>query len=176
MEQVTDGTDTNAEPAAAPGGRDRIHFREHVGARRERALLAIGGFVVAIAASRIATGVLHAKGAGGSGGIVVAGIHIHHFVFGVAILLATSLSWLLLGGIDDEHPRWFRVTAVAFGVGTGLMLDEFALWLNLEDVYWQQRGRQSIEAVGAFVAVLALCLLVRPYGNAVWRNRSQRRR
>ena len=37
--------------------------------------------------------------------------------------------------------------AIAFGIGMGLTLDEFALWLNLEDVYWPAKGRQSIDAV-----------------------------
>ncbi len=171
MQPVADDSKAEPDPNEPPADGDRIRFREHVGARRERALLAMAGFVAAIALSRLATGVLHAKGAGGAGGLTVAGVHIHHFVFGIAILLATSLSWLLLGGIDDEQPRWFRITAIAFGVGTGLLLDEFALWLNLEDVYWQQQGRQSIEAACAFVALLALGLMVRPYGSAVWRKR-----
>ena len=118
-------------------------MREHVSSRRERVLLATAGFVLTIVMSRIVTGVLHAKGAGSDGGIIVGGVHLHHFVFGIAIVLGTSMSWLLLGGIDDQRLRWFRITAVAYGIGTGLILDEFALWLNLEDVYWQHRGRQT---------------------------------
>jgi hypothetical protein len=154
-----------------PPRQPRPAFREHVSSRRERVLLAGIGFVVTIAIARTATGVLHAKGAGADGGLVVAGVHLHHFVFGIAIVFATSLSWLLLGGIDDERHWWFRVTAIAYGVGTALVLDEYALWLNMKDVYWQQRGRQSIEAIGVFVAVLMLALLVRPYGSARWKHR-----
>jgi len=149
-------------------------MREHVSSRRERVLLATAGFVLTIVVSRIVTGVLHANGAGSDGGIIVGGVHLHHFVFGIAIVLGTSMSWLLLGGIDDQRLRWFRITAVAYGIGTGLILDEFALWLNLEDVYWQHRGRQSIEAIAAFAAVLLLALLVRPYGHAVWKSRRSR--
>jgi hypothetical protein len=66
-------------------------------------------------------------------------------------------------------------SAIAYGVGAALTLDEFALWLNLQDVYWQQRGRQSIEAIAVVVAVLALGLLVRPYGRAAWKARADRR-
>src|SRR3954447_9320570 len=122
---------TSPDPDELPARPARPRLHEHLSSRRERGLFALGGFVVTIGVSRLITGVLHAKGAGGSGGVEVAGVHIHHFVFGIAILLATSFSWLLLGGIDDEQRRWFRITAVTFGVGTGLVLDEFALWLNL---------------------------------------------
>jgi hypothetical protein len=155
------------------GTRPRLH--EHISSRRQRVLFAVAGFVVTIAISRAVTGLLHARGAGGSGGVVIAGVHVHHFVFGIVLLVATGFSWLLLGGIDDQARRWFRVTAITFGVGTGLVFDEFALWLNLQDVYWQQRGRQSIEAIAVVVAVLTLGLLVRPYGRAAWKARGDRR-
>jgi hypothetical protein len=163
-------------PATAPPSERpaRPQLGEHLSTRRERVLWAALAFVVTIGIARAATGILHAKGAGADGGLIVAGAHIHHFVFGIALVLASSLSWLLLGGIDDQRKRWFRVTAVAWGVGVALLLDEYALWLNLEDVYWQQQGRQSIEAIVAFVAVLALALLVRPYGSAVWKHRRGR--
>lgn len=106
--------------------------------------------------------------------MIIAGVHLHHFVFGIAIVLATSLTWLLLGGIDDRSKRWFRITAAAYGVGTGLILDEFALLLHLEDVYWQEQGRRSIEAVAAFIVVLGLAVLARPYGAAAWKRRRSR--
>jgi hypothetical protein len=142
--------------------------------RRERVLLAGLAFVVTIVATRIVTGVLHLQGAGEDGGLIIAGVHLHHFVFGIAILLATSLMWLLLGGIDDQAKRWFRITAVAYGVGTGLLLDEFALWLHLEDVDWQEQGRRSIDAIAGFIVVLGLAVLIRPYGAAAWKRRRSR--
>ena len=48
--------------------------------------------------------------------------------------------------ISPESP-WHEYLAVLFGIGTGLTLDEFALWLNLKDVYWSEQGRRSIDAV-----------------------------
>ncbi len=170
---VVDSPSPVGSAASSSGLRPKL--RDHISGRRERVLLATAGLVVTITVSRTVTGVLHAKGAGSSGGIVVGDVHVHHFVFGIVIVLATSLSWLLLGGIDDQRLRWFRITAVTYGIGTGLILDEFALWLNLKDVYWQQQGRQSIEAIGGFIAVLLLALLVRPYGGAVWKARRSRR-
>jgi hypothetical protein len=109
VQPVVDDGEAETDPQDPPATGDRVHSREHVGSRRERALLAVAGFVAAIALSRLASGVLHAKGA------------------------------------------------------AGLPLDGFPLWLDLEDVHWQQQGRQSIEAACAFVALLALGLLVRPY-------------
>jgi hypothetical protein len=56
--------------------------------------------------------------------------------------------------VADSSP-WLELTAILFGIGMGLTMDEFALWLNLQDVYWQQKGRQSIDAV-----IVTTCLLV----------------
>ena len=51
---------------------------------------------------------------------------------------------------------WFAsLTAIAFGVGAALTLDEYALWLNLRDVYWQSQGRESLEALAIFGGLLA---------------------
>jgi hypothetical protein len=71
------------------------------------------------------------------------GTHVHHMVFGILALLVVGFCSLSL---DPDTP-WRDVLAVLFGIGAGLTLDEFALWLNLEDVYWAPKGRQSIDAV-----------------------------
>jgi hypothetical protein len=78
------------------------------------------------------------------------GTHIHHLVWGILLLLVFGYLGLAL---DPDSP-WREVSAIFFGIGMGLTLDEFALWLNLEDVYWKEKGRQSIDAV-----VVAACLL-----------------
>src|SRR5919198_6123514 len=65
------------------------------------------------------------------------GLHIHHLVWGIGLLL---LSGFLALASELEEP-WWHVTAIGFGVGAGLTLDEFALWLRLEDVYWSEEGR-----------------------------------
>ncbi len=99
------------------------------------------------------------------------GVHIHHFVFGMVGLLLLSYAWLLLFGFEDRPPRnWFRVTAFAYGVFSALILDEFALWLNLRDVYWQRQGRESVEALAIFGGVLLWATLIAPFAQAVWRH------
>jgi hypothetical protein len=83
------------------------------------------------------------------------GTHIHHLVWGILLLLVTGYLGLATG-LDSP---WLAPIAIGFGIGMGLTLDEFALWLNLEDVYWQQKGRQSIDAVVITIALLVIALL-----------------
>jgi hypothetical protein len=83
------------------------------------------------------------------------GTHIHHMVWGILLLMTMGYIGLSL---DPESP-WREAVAVAFGIGMGLTLDEFALWLNLEDVYWAQKGRQSIDAVIVATLLLAITLV-----------------
>jgi hypothetical protein len=60
--------------------------------------------------------------------------------------------------VNPESP-WLEVAAVGFGIGAGLTLDEFALWLNLKDVYWSKQGRSSIDAVIAAGALAGMVLI-----------------
>jgi hypothetical protein len=83
------------------------------------------------------------------------GTHIHHLVWGILLLLAMGY----LGLAVDPSSPWLELVAIAFGIGMGLTLDEFALWLNLQDVYWQEKGRQSIDAVVVTTALLVIALL-----------------
>src|SRR3954469_20683815 len=83
------------------------------------------------------------------------GTHIHHLVWGILLLLIFGY----LGLAVAPGSPWREVSAILFGIGMGLTLDEFALWLNLEDVYWAEKGRQSIDAVIVATALLTVTLL-----------------
>jgi hypothetical protein len=83
------------------------------------------------------------------------GTHIHHLVWGILLILITGY----LGLAIDMGSPWLELTAIVFGIGMGLTLDEFALWLNLEDVYWETKGRQSIDAVIVVASLLGISLL-----------------
>jgi hypothetical protein len=83
------------------------------------------------------------------------GTHVHHLVWGILLLISMGYVGI---AVESESP-WAELVAVAFGIGMGLTLDEFALWLNLEDVYWSDKGRQSIDAVVVTGCLLAISLL-----------------
>lgn len=85
------------------------------------------------------------------------GRHIHHLVFGIIILLLVGYGWLCEIGNGSSGSSIFagRLMSILYGVGAALTLDEFALWLNLKDVYWSPQGRSSIDAVILFGAFLA---------------------
>ena len=88
------------------------------------------------------------------------GTHLHHMVFGILGVLVVGYI-----GIAFQPPTPVReILAVLFGIGAGLTMDEFALWLNLEDVYWAPKGRQSIDAV-IVASTLGLIALL---GIRVW--------
>jgi hypothetical protein len=86
------------------------------------------------------------------------GRHIHHLVWGILILLLVGYGWLIEAGSGDKQTSIFagRVLSLLYGAGAALTLDEFALWLNLEDVYWAREGRASIDAVILFGALLLM--------------------
>ncbi|HEY3477376.1 MAG TPA: hypothetical protein VGL02_00630, partial [Streptomyces sp.] len=89
------------------------------------------------------------------GNVKPGGLHIHHVVFGQAMMLIGGIgSFAVRGG-----PAVHDVLAVVFGIGCGLVLDEFALVLHLKDVYWSEQGRQSVDAVILAVAVIGLLLI-----------------
>ena len=85
------------------------------------------------------------------------GRHIHHLVFGIVILLLVGYGWLCEIGSGSDSSSVFvgRLMSILYGVGAALTLDEFALWLNLRDVYWSPEGRSSIDAIILFGALLA---------------------
>jgi uncharacterized membrane protein len=83
------------------------------------------------------------------------GTHVHHLVWGILLVIVTGY----LGLATEPAGPWLELVAIGFGIGMGLTMDEFALWLNLEDVYWSQKGRQSVDAVVITAALLAIALL-----------------
>jgi hypothetical protein len=89
------------------------------------------------------------------------GVHLHHLVWGILLMLFCGF----LSFAAPLQSPWWHVIAIGFGIGAGFTLDEFALWVHLEDVYWSEAGRTSFDAV---VCTLAFAMLVvlgtRPFG------------
>lgn len=118
------------------------HLLEHPGQRGGFLVLAglLGGFLFIRTSARM----IRAEVSWWPGNVETeSGLHIHHLVWGI---LALMLSGFLFIALEPASP-WREVLAVLFGVGCGLTLDEFALWLHLEDVYWTREGRASVDAV-----------------------------
>jgi hypothetical protein len=90
--------------------------------------------------------------------VTMGGTHIHHLVWGILILLGVGYCYLSEVGSLPTPSSIFasRLVAILYGVGAALTLDEFALWLNLANVYWSRQGRESIDAVVLFGSLLAI--------------------
>ena len=130
------------------------HFPE---TRRERLFLASLGFFVTIMVVRAITEAIH-RDIGPFHDVSMRGRHIHHLVWGILLLLLVGYAWLVEFGTGSPSGlTWVgRLTSMLYGVAAALTLDEFALWLNLRDVYWEREGRESIEAIALFAGLLGV--------------------
>ncbi len=90
--------------------------------------------------------------------VIMEGRHIHHLVFGILILLFVGYGWLCEfgNGSDSSSVLSSGLMSLLYGLGAALTLDEFALWLNLKDVYFVREGRSSFDAVILFGSLLAI--------------------
>jgi len=143
------------------------HFHDR---RRERLLLSSLGFFSAFGVAR---GLAHAvrNKVGPFHNVSTGSTHIHHSFWGIFLLLAVGYPWLLgigTGSKDSRHGM--RALAFLCGAGAALTLDEYALWLKLqndykirEDDYWQGGGRKSIYAVLLFGSLLLLSMEAFPW-------------
>jgi hypothetical protein len=113
-------------------------------------------FIVGFAFIRLSVRMIRAEVSWWPGNVTPGGVHIHHVVFGTVFMVLGGLSGIAVPG---EHTAWRAVAASVFGVGTALVLDEFALILYLKDVYWAEEGRRSVDAVFVAFAVTGLLLL-----------------
>jgi hypothetical protein len=133
-----------------------IYRRHCTSARGERALLSAVGFTTAFATARVITHSIRA-GIGPFHNVSRGGTHIHHSTFGIFGLLGIGYLWTYRVGVGDTMPEWeSRVTATLYGIASALTLDEFALWLDLHDDYWDKQGRKSIDAVAIFGGLLTI--------------------
>lgn len=119
--------------------------------------LVLAGFVLSFAFIRMSTRLMRSPKVPWWPGSVVSdsGVHLHHLVFGiVTMMISGTLGIAVLG----DSP-WLEICAALFGVGAGLTIDEFALWIYLDDVYWAEEGRVSIDATVIAAAAMGLILL-----------------
>ena len=120
---------------------------------RRGLVLAWFGFTAAFALMRLLTWLIHIDVAG-VGDVSAGGVHIHHYVWGILLLLVVGAV-----GLVERSPRVRAWLGLGYGVGAALVVDEAALLLSLEDVYWDDEGGISI-ALALIVIGVADSLLV----------------
>ncbi len=137
------------------------HFNDP---RRERLFLSSVAFFSSFAATR---GITHSirRGVGPFRNVAIGGHHVHHAVFGIAGLLGSGYLWLIQAGTGrrGQDDNLSRATSALYGAGAAITLDEFALWLDLQDDYWSKQGRKSIDAVFLFGGALSIGLWGAPF-------------
>jgi hypothetical protein len=132
-----------------------VHIVQH---GKEQAFWLLVSFLITFSLIRIITHAIRA-GRGPFRNIKVKGKHLHHLVPGIILVLISGYFATAL------HLRLTRtLDAIAFGIGAALTLDEFALWLNLKDVYWTKQGRDSVDVVIIAASMASLVVL----GTGFW--------
>jgi len=124
----------------------------------EQALfMVLVGFILSFAFIRMSTRLMRSPKVPWWPGSIVSdsGVHLHHLVFGIVTMMVFGA----LGFLAHGHSPWAEICGFAFGVGAGLTIDEFALWVYLDDVYWAEEGRSSIDATVIAAAGMGLILL-----------------
>lgn len=124
-------------------------------------LLLFAAFVVTFATTRTITRLIRAGRGPFTDNISSGGVHVHHAVPGIILLVSGAFA--SIGA--PPHAPWRELAAVAIGVGTSLVLDEFSMILHLQDVYWSNEGRTSVEMISLAFGVLGFALVgVTPFG------------
>ncbi len=119
-------------------------------------LVCFGAFVITFVTTRIITRMIRAGKGPFHDNVSGSGVHIHHAVPGIILLITGAFVAVGTSGSDSG---WTTLAALLVGVGTSLVLDEFALILHLQDVYWADEGRISVEMVSLAIACLGLALV-----------------
>ncbi|HXF31087.1 MAG TPA: hypothetical protein VN522_06160 [Solirubrobacterales bacterium] len=128
---------------------------------RQGVFLVLVGFLGSFAFIRMSTRMIRAEVSWWPGNIESeSGLHVHHLVFGIiTMMVAGTLGFAAFG-----HSPLTEISAFLFGIGVGLTIDEFALWVYLEDVYWAEQGRSSIDATVIAAALIGMIVLgVNPF-------------
>jgi len=131
-----------------------VYQRDIVAAGKEAQLAILLAFLLTFLIVRLVTHAIRSRRLSFLHDISSGGTHIHHLVWGILLLLATGYTMI---AFDVDSHR--VLLGILFGVGAALTIDEFALWLHLEDVYWTEQGRRSIDAVIMTSTLFAVVVL-----------------
>jgi hypothetical protein len=146
-------------PQGRRWSRLRREWLQRLESEERSAVLAWSAFTVTFAGLRALTHWIHAGHGPEGGGIKLGGRHFHHYNIGIALLSTVAA----VGLRGTEEQRRHPVAAVAFGSANALIVDELALLLDIEDVYWKADGRESVDVAVGFVAAGATVLAGMPF-------------
>jgi hypothetical protein len=142
-----EGPDADGAPLRR---RLRDAYSAEVDRTHQSLLVAWIAFGLTFGALRALTYAIH-HGVGPFGDLSVGGAHLHHYVWGIGLLMAVGLTSLIV-----DSPRYNPWLGLAYGIGCALVIDEFALLLDLRDVYWSAEGRVSVDAALVVIVVLGV--------------------
>jgi hypothetical protein len=119
--------------------------------------LVLVGFIGSFAFIRMSTRIIRSESVSWWPGNIESegGVHVHHLVFGIVTMMVAGT----LGFVADGRSPFLEICALGFGIGVGLTIDEFALWVHLDDVYWAREGRSSIDATVIAATLMLLIVL-----------------
>jgi hypothetical protein len=144
----------------------RRAYREDIDLTQQSLLVAWLAFGVTFGITRAITYWLRAGHGPCAGGVTIGGRHIHHYNLGIASVAAVGA----VGLCGLERHRRHPVTATAYGSGIALIVDELALLIDLQDVYWAKEGRRSVDAAIATISAGGLYLGAAPFWHQVCRH------
>jgi hypothetical protein len=153
---------------APPPGTVRRAYHEELGPGQQSALLSWLTFTGTFAGLRALTYSIRA-GKGPFGNISVGGEHLHHYLWGIGLL--SGVGAVAVRG--EERHRRHPAVAVSYGAGLALVVDEFALLLDLKDVYWARQGRISVDIGVGGIAVAGSYFAALPVLRRLQRERKQ---
>jgi hypothetical protein len=157
--QAHDGDLADVAQAAEPGLRD---VWGDLAPARQASCWAWLAFLVTWVITRLIT---HHGKSDGSAAIIIAGHHIHHYLMGMILISITAAVAIFI-----KPERWWQLLGIGYGIALALILDEYALLLNLSDVYWESQGRLSVTIVLTVISIGGVYV-----AGMTWFNESLRR-
>lgn len=121
---------------------------------RRGIVLAWLAFTVTFGGARLVTWLIQID-TSNVGDVSAGGVHLHHYLWGILILAGVAVF-----GLVDRSPRSRSWMGAALGIGLGLIVDEAALLITLEDVYWHTEGWSSIALAISLIGVVGTGLVL----------------
>ena len=158
-----------ATPAIPTPSDVQAAYREGLGPRERAALWSWTGFTTTFASVRAITYTIR-RGSGPFRNLSLGGEHLHHYLWGIGLLAGVGA----VAVRGDDRARRHPLVGLAYGAGLALIVDEFALLLDLKDVYWAREGRVSVDLGVGLVAAGGTTFSAIPLLRRLHANRQRR--